>query len=64
MIVTKTYIKPTYLNTYATVVIVVTVGRVVTVVTKQLFFNNFFFSTKNFYQQKFLSPKNLKYDKT
>ena len=55
--VTKTYLKPTYLPTYATVVTVVTVVievtvvTVVTIVTKK---NFFFLSTKKkFYQKTF-----------
>ena len=59
--VTKTYLKPTYLPTYATVVTVVTVVtlvRVVTVVTKKKSSKNFsfqlffFFFKKTFFSQK------------
>ena len=58
--VTKTYQKPTYLPTYATVVTVVTVVTlvtvvkvvtVVTVVTKLPFQHNFFFTKKVKMQQ-------------
>ena len=60
--VMKTYLKPTYLHTCATVVIFVTVVTVVTlvkvvtvvtVVTKQLF------SPKKFFQQPTFSPKKV-----
>ena len=59
--VTKTYIKPTYLPTYVTVVTivtvvtVVTVVKVVTVVTKVTFF--FFQQTKFFNNKKFTQEK-------
>ena len=77
--VTKTYLKPTYLPTYATVVTVVTVVIEVTVVTvvtivtkKNLFFlsttkkfllKNFFFMPKTFFHTKKF-PKKSKHDKT
>ena len=54
-IVTKTYLKPTYLPTYATVMTVVTfvtVVTVVTVVTKKVL-NQHFFSLKSFFSRKF-----------
>ena len=69
-VVTKTYLKPTYLPTYATVVTVVLVVTAVTVVkgvtvvtveTKNNFFqqatflSNFFFNLKNVHQKKILN---------
>ena len=43
-----TYLKPTYLPTYVTVVAVGTVVTVVTVVTKKTFFTKKLFSQENF----------------
>ena len=72
--VTKTFLKPTYLPTYVTEVTVVTVLTVVTVVKQLVFTKNFFFSTiNNFFTTKNwkkifvcthkMSTKKLKWDK-
>ena len=50
--VTKTYLKPTYLRTYVTVVTIVTVLTVVTVVTAV--------TKKTFFLQKKNLPKKLR----
>ena len=58
--VTKTYLKPTYLPTYATVVTVVTVVTEVAVVTHSFFSFKKLFSATHFFHREKIPPKKLK----